>query len=351
MKKAVKIMIFVALGLLVVGTAMAFVSVAAAGFNMKNIIPYTDAEYKEFDITEDYSDIDLEIEWDSVEICKSGDGNTHFTCYLTEGEDYDVKVEEDTLKIKSIDKSASFNTIFSFNLAEDHAKLYLPKEEYDNLCADVESGSFMCSENLTFSDADIDCGSGSLKLSEMTFEDLSAKISSGSSKLENINADSIDLNNGSGSAELNSVKAGTIKAKSSSGSVKANNVEAKSAELKAGSGSVTTENVTCEEDLRIQSSSGSLHMTETVAGNKLEGKTGSGSIHLDACDGADINLQTGSGSIKGTVKTSKMFSASSGAGSVKVPEDDDNGGKCVLHSGSGSINVSLVGEEMSETAE
>ena len=61
-----------------------------------------------------------------------------------------------------------------------------------------------------------------------------------------------------------------------------------------------------------------------------------------------MNLQASSGSIKGTVKTVKMFNGTSGSGSVKVPDDDPNGGKCVLHTGSGSIKISIDGMEETE---
>lgn len=351
MKKAVLITILIAIGLIVAGGAMSFVSLAAAGFDIKNLfnISVSGADLNTVDITEDYTDLELKIDSDSIEIFKSSDENTHFTYYATDVHDYDVKVEENTLKIESLDKSASIKDIFVFHFQSEGSKLYLPKEEYDNFTAEVGSGSFSSKEEFKFDDVELDVGSGSIKLAKMTAKDLNAKTASGSVHADSCNGTEMSLTSGSGSVELNDITSdGKVQVKSSSGSVKAYNVTAKTVELKAGSGSVTTENVTCEEDFQVQSSSGSLNFTNTVSGNKFEGKSGSGSIHLDSCDGADMNLQASSGSIKGTVKTVKMFNGTSGSGSVKVPDDDPNGGKCVLHTGSGSIKISIDGMEETE---
>ena len=353
MKKAVKITSFIAIGLILFGGCMVFVSLAASGFNIKNLFYVSDAEQKVYDVTEDYTDINLDIDSDTIELGRSADENTHFICYVTATGDYDVSVTDNTLNIKSIDKKASIKDVIIFNFKEEHAKLYLPKDTYDTLVCKLDSGSFINNETFTFSDADFAIESGSLKLAQMTVEDLQGKVSSGSTTLQNLNVKSISLDNGSGSITLTDVTAtDKIQAKSSSGSVNATNVTAKSAELKAGSGSVKTSNVTCEEGFQVKSSSGSLKLEKTVSGGSFEGKTGSGSIHIAGCDGADMDLQTGSGSIKGTVKTVKMFNATSNSGSVKVPGDDANGGKCVLHTGSGSIKVAIEGtEEASELVE
>ena len=118
MKKAVLITILIAIGLIVAGGAMSFVSLAAAGFDIKNLfnISVSGADLNTVDITEDYTDLELKIDSDSIEIFKSSDENTHFTYYATDVHDYDVKVEENTLKIESLDKSASIKDIFVFHI-------------------------------------------------------------------------------------------------------------------------------------------------------------------------------------------------------------------------------------------
>ena len=58
-----------------------------------------------------------------------------------------------------------------------------------------------------------------------------------------------------------------------------------------------------------------------------------------------MELQAGSGSVKGTIKTGKIFEATAGSGTVSVPANDENGGKCVIHTGSGDIRIEIASGE------
>ena len=320
MKKGVKIVIFVAIGMVVLGMGMAFVAMASGGFDMKKLASTKNYMLKTYDVADTFENINLDIDSESVKVVESYDDNTHFECYESSSDRYDVKVDGDTLKVKSIRKPG-ITEWFSFGVTEP-AKLYLPKEEYE--------------------DFTVKLGSGSIRLGNLQADDIVANTNSGSIKADQITAKSADLHSGSGSVKCSNCEIQTqLKAASNSGSITTEKITCSALDLKSGSGSINATNVECDTDFTADTSSGSVNMDNVVSKNTYKAKAGSGSVKINSCDGADMDLQSGSGSIKGTVKTPKMFNATSGSGSVKVPDDDANGGKLVAHTGSGSVNIEL----------
>ena len=317
MKKGVKIVIFVAIGMVVLGMGMSFVAMASGGFDMKKLASTKNYMLKTYDVTDAFENINLDIDSESVKVVESYDDNTHFECYESSTDRYDVKVDGDTLKVKSIRKPG-ITEWFSFGVTEP-AKLYLPKEDYEDFTAKLGSGSFEMETKLALEDVEIKVGSGSIRLGNLQADDIVANTNSGSIKADQI----------------------TAKSASNSGSITAEEITCSSLNLKSGSGSINATNVECDTDFTADTSSGSVNMDNVVSKNTYKAKAGSGSVKINSCDGADMDLQSGSGSIKGTVKTPKMFNATSGSGSVKVPDDDANGGKLVAHTGSGSVNIEL----------
>ena len=340
MKKGVKIVIFVAIGMVVLGMGMAFVAMASGGFDMKKLASTKNYMLKTYDVADTFVNINLDIDSESVKVVESYDDNTHFECYESSSDRYDVKVDGDTLKVKSIRKPG-ITEWFSFGVTEP-AKLYLPKEEYEDFTAKLGSGSFEMETKLALEDVDIKVGSGSIRLGNLQADDIVANTNSGSIKADQITAKSADLHSGSGSVKCSNCEIQTqLKASSNSGSITAEEITCSALDLKSGSGSINATNVECDTDFTADTSSGSVNMDNVVSKNTYKAKAGSGSVKINSCDGADMDLQSGSGSIKGTVKSPKMFNATSGSGSVKVPDDDANGGKLVAHTGSGSVNIEL----------
>ncbi len=367
MKKAVLITILIAIGMILAGGAMVFVSMAATGFNIKNLAQTEEYEEKKFDITEDFTNINLDMDSKGLEILKSSDENTHLIVYEKEHEHFEVNVNDDTLEVvfKEDENVSWIDSLVILDIQTENNKLYLPKDTYDNVVAKVESGSLTSEIAITFGDTDITLGSGELNLANTTLQDLDITVGSGNIIMNTINAKDVNAKSNSGRIEIATITsksltadAGSgsikimgadveesIKAKSSSGSVHCDDAKCREASLKSGSGSVNTMNVTCEGNFEGNTSSGSVNLFETVSGGDLKAKTGSGSIHLDSCDGANMELQTSSGSIKGTIKSGKIFETKTGAGSISVPSNDLNGGQCNVRTGSGSIKLELVTEE------
>jgi len=342
MKKAIKITLLIAVGMVVVGMGMVFVSLASTGFHPEEWLNTREYVEKKYDITEEFTGMDLKISSADLILCKSDDEDAHFVCYETDKEYYEVGVEAGVLKIEQKDNYTWKDNIM-ISISNQPNKLYLPEEEYEDLTVNVGSGDFEAKSELTLDDVEVKVGSGDVDIANLTMKNLSARASSGSIVIEKTDAKSATLETGSGQITVNGMNVKeTISAKCSSGSLHFDDINCNSANLKSSSGSVTANNFKCAEDFEGHLSSGSFKMANVVADGAFKVKTGSGSIKLDSCDGGSMDLQASSGSIKGSVKSVKKFNATAGSGDIKVPQDDPNGGECILHTGSGDIEISYA---------
>lgn len=372
MKKAGLITSLVAIGLILVGGAMVFVSLAATGFNIMNLVKTVDYEEESVFIAEDFSNLNLDMGSHSIELLKSEDDKARFIYYVSENEEFDVAVENDTLGIKSIDKADANwrKNLFVLDLNDHACKLYLPKDVYKNVKAEIGSGDLKSDLAVTFSEVNIHIGSGDVDLSNAQTEDLNIKTGSGDLMLGKLDAGNITLHSSSGDVILHtvtahsaSVEAGSgeisvngaeieegLATKSSSGGIEYIGVKCGNADLRTGSGGIYAMAVSCDGDFEGQTSSGRINLEEVVSGGDLKARTGSGNIDLSLCDGANMDLKTSSGGVKGTVKSGKVFAATATSGSVKVPANDREGGDCIIHTGSGSIKIEIATELPEESA-
>ena len=345
MKKAIKITMIIAVGMIVTGLGMAFVSLASTGFQPQKWLNTREYEEKTYDVAEDFSDMSLNIGSQGVMLCKSDDDETHFVCYETDKEYFDVKVENETLMIEQVE-NYSWRNNFMVSINLQPCRLYLPKEEYDDLKVDVGSGDFEAKTALTLSNVDIKLGSGDVSLQNLKMKDLTAKSGSGNVEIADTYAKSAILKTGSGAIRIrNTDIKEALSGECSSGSLTLDTLKCDRASIYSGSGSVTANDVLCENGLEGSVGSGSFKLQEVVSKGDFVLKSGSGSIKFESCDGKNMNLKTSSGSIRGSIKSGKVFDATSGSGDVEVPQNDRKGGECILHTGSGDITITYADEK------
>ncbi|MBR6897414.1 MAG: DUF4097 family beta strand repeat protein [Lachnospiraceae bacterium] len=282
MKKANVVLITVAVFMVIAGMAMVFVSFARNGFDFKKVANTAKYEYKKFTFTDDIKSLDLSIAGNSLRVVRSTDGNTYFECYVNDKNYYEASVKNGKLEVEEKNDYKWWELIKIGFDGNEGCVLSLPADKYETLKADIGSGRFECTADITFDSVDVATGSGSIFIDGVSSKDISVAT-------------------GSGSISLNNMDAGKIYAKTGSGSIK---------------------------------------LVNTVTEDKLTAKTGSGSIKLESVDGGELELSTGSGSISGSLKTAKKFVTSTGSGSVSVPENGD-GGVCKADTGSGSIKLTV----------
>lgn len=149
-------------------------------------------------------------------------------------------------------------------------------------------------------------------------------------------ASELRLDTGSGSVDASDIK-GALHVDTGSGSVTVSGIEG-DLSVDTGSGSVSVRNVTGETAL-IDTGSGSVR-GGGVRASSLKVDTGSGSIDLDEVSVPDVVLDTGSGSVEIVLLSDVVrLDVDTGSGGVTIHAPADLGAQVELETGSGSFDL------------
>ena len=303
MRTEKKIAIIVSVVLVLFGAVMAASAFRSAASEVKNSYKDEDYQEKKIEIAEAFDDMEIKLLDRDLEILRSNDSKAYFECRESKKAKFEAYVSGGTLKIEEELENDILNidSLFVSGINFD-AKLYLPKDEYNNLVVSLGSGDLSIKEDFSFRDLEATVGSGDIQLSKIKPEE--------------------------------------VKVKTGSGKIAIYNSKAKSVQLKSGSGDISAEDLTCERTFAAEVSSGDVSLSDVTASQSFDVHTGSGDITLKSCDSMSMNFKTGSGSVTGSVKSAKSFDAKSSSGDVIVPASG-NGGNCVIRTGSGDIDITV----------
>ena len=129
-----------------------------------------------------------------------------------------------------------------------------------------------------------------------------------------------------------------LEIRTSSGKLTVKNIEAKKANVQSSSGTIDVSNVNVESDLKITSSSGSINVLNSGA-NTLYATTSSGSISLNQLNTMNTNITSSSGRVQAESVNGDM-TATTSSGAVTI-ESDQVTGDMVVATSSGRVNVSF----------
>ena len=311
---------------------------------------------------------------------------------------YSTKVEDGVLKIKLEDNRRWFQKVFSFG---DGSKLtvYLPAGEYSSLTIKQSTGNIDIPADYKFGSADIDLSTGGTKFCASVVGDLKIHATTGDITLENVSCGSLDtkvstgktsyanvvvtgdaqLNASTGDMFLNNVSFGNLSSVADTGALTATGLNGVgSLSIERNTGDVSLSNVNCGNKLAVQTSTGKIDasnvscgdMTVAVSSGKVAltevscasltttGNTGdiemisliasgkidinrtTGDVDFSGCDAEEIYVTTGTGSVKGTLLTNKIFQVRTNTGKIDVPESWE-GGKCKITTTTGSVKISI----------
>ena len=233
-----KITIFVAIGLVILGSFMASFAVTAAGGDFSKIVKTEEYEEKVFDITEDFEDIKVELLSHDLMVLPSEDGDTHFICHEFKNNKYTVDVRGTELVITE-KESFDWKDHIMVNYPHTDEILYLPKDSYRDFEATFGSGDMNIQDKFSFAELKGNVGSGDVELNNIfAKEKLTVKTGSGKINLSSCDAASMDLKSGSGDIDFNSCDGINIVISTGSGDVTGSFRTAKTFDANSGSGDV-----------------------------------------------------------------------------------------------------------------
>lgn len=288
--KKTAIAILIAVLVVAIGGALVFAGLSAVHHDFKRL-DRTEYSKSTYELSEPFREMDIRGYTADVDIV-AGEGDTRkVTVFESDWEKYTVQVQDGRLIIRPVDQEKSRWFLFGFRFKGPRITLTLPKAEYASLQVELNTG------DLSIRDLDIE------------------------TVLVNLNT---------GRAEISSLKLKSIVAHSDTGRLLLSDLSPVTAELSVNTGDLVLKNVICSGELRCESTTGDIRLTDV--------------------DALSLYLEATTGNITGTIRTPKAFSASASTGKVSVPAgtvSEPNGafgGPCEAETSTGDIRLSISGE-------
>ena len=356
----------------------------------------------EKDIIEAFGAIRIDIDGASndanVTILPAANGITRVEGALRRGRTLTCEVVDGVLTVKVEDTRPRWMRLFS---RRSSLTVYLGGSAYGNLSVDGGTGDVTVGEGLAFGDIAIDASTGDVSLSTVTANALTVDLSTGDVALSDVNvlgdvkitqstgeiavngltAETIEIKGSTGKMDLTDVTAlgavslvrstgdpavhrmavgsltaetdtgdvsvtdliatGAVSVTTSTGDSKYLGLSAASLSVSADTGIVSVAGAAVTADASIKTSTGDITLAEATFGGTVTVRASTGKVTLDRADAAELDIETSTGSVKGTLRSEKVFIVRSSSGRVNAPETT-SGGKCKVVTSTGSIDLSIA---------
>lgn len=311
-------------------------------------------------ITDDFTNIDIDILSADLEFCPSPDG----TCYY-KAETYDnmfctAEVENGTLKLGQDDNRLWYQHIGIY-WEKTSLALYLPKDAYDQLTISGDTSDVTIPNLFTFENAQITtdtgdmilnchvtkqmnlaCATGNITARDVAPETINAATSTGNVKMERITCSTLSVSTDTGNCHLeNTQVTQTLSLASATGSKYLTGVSCGSLEMKATTGDNNLTNVTISGNIQLESNTGDWELKNVIASGDAKLESDTGDWELRGFDAANITIDTDTGDVEGTLLTDKIFFVDSDTGRIDVPRTA-TGGTCEITTDTGDIEIEIV---------
>lgn len=295
-------------------------------------------EKKTVEVTESFHSLRVKEFSADVQLLPSEDGG----CRVVYGEDEysrcEVSVENGVLTVERVAENSSRTGFIVFEETLPVC-VYLPAGSYKELSVSCTSGDVISSGDFSWDAANVETGSGSIRLEDLSAKELHLKSTSGDIKLEELSADALSAESGSGDIKLRGCSASSVTLQSTSGRQKADSLICSGdGSFHAGSGDIELEDSSFRA-LRVSATSGDVSLQQTSCSAETAVETGSGNIRLHKAAAESFDVHTTSGSVKGSVRGSVDFIVESTSGSVRTRGGVRGGAECRVKTGSGDVDL------------
>lgn len=290
-----KKIIIAALILILVGTIITTVTMCRNNWNVPGSVD-SNKVTQTYEISENFDSIYMKVETADVSFVPSN--NSRCTIVISDNENttYNVGVKNRTLCIEKLKQSG-----FYVEFGSPTVIVYLPRTEYKDLNAIGSTGNIDIPSTFSFNRIDVEMTTGDISCSASASESISLRVSTGEIDLSSTSAKDIYLHVSTGKIEAKDVNCSTFSSDGSTGRI----------EL---------------EDVLV---SGLMRIVRST-----------GDVWLDKCDAGEIEIETNTGDISGSLRSEKIFIVRSDTGRIEVPETL-TGGKCKIISDTGNIDITI----------
>ena len=326
-------LIVLATSLMILGVLVFGLSACSGGFGKGKY------ETNTYELSEDFNDISVNTDIADIVFLPSDDGKCKVVCYETKLLQHSAEIQNGTLNITVTDNRKWYNFI-SIGIGTPKITVYLPKAEYSSLKIEEDTG-----------DVDIP--------SDFSFGGIDISLSTGDVKCNASSAGNIKISSSTGDIQCNVATANDVKISASTGDVSVGNISSSSLDISVSTGKVTVSDAVCEGNVEISVSTGKSYLTnvrcknlisdgntgditlaDVIASEKFNIERSTGDVKFEASDAAEILVKTDTGSVKGSLLSSKIFIIDTDTGKKDVPESL-TGGKCKITTDTGDIKITV----------
>ena len=314
-----KSFLIVTISFVLFGLILGVVGLMLMKFDFSSLTTEKEIE-KMYEIEEKFESVSIDAKTAKVNILVSDDDKCRVEIKEKENLSYTVAVENGTFVIKYSDTRRWYNYIGIIQNS-NVIDLYMPAGVYKALNIGVDTGDVKVEDGFEFDVASIDGDTSDIEFYSNVKSKFECETDTGDIKISGVDASIINLETDTGNINIANVNAENIK-------------------LDGDTSKLKLQNINCK-NIEIESDTGKVNLIGVIAENSMKIKVATCDVYLDACDAADINIQTGTGDVEGTLLTNKVFVTNAGTGKINVPESYE-GGKCNIKTGTGDIKISIV---------
>ena len=279
-------------------------------------------ETRTIQIEEAFRDISVMTNTADISFLPSEDGRCKAVFQDSKKEWHSASVEDGTLSIIA-NLSRNPKDLMEFLLGSGSPKvtLYLPEKEYNTLFIEEDTGDIAIPKDFSFEKIEIKVTTGDVSCNASSKGAVSIATSTGDISVEGSSAKAYALAVSTGKIRMDSIAAEEdVSIAVSTGRIELNGISAGNFLSGGGTGKALLENVICREKISIERSTGD--------------------VTLKDCDAAELEIETGTGDVEGTLLSEKVFVVKTNTGKIQVPETV-TGGKCKITTTTGDIRITV----------
>lgn len=320
MSKAVKIWLIVALALVVLGVILFAGAMIESGWDFKKLgtVAYTTNTYE---VDGGFKNISIDVETTKIAFAPADNGRCKIVFFEDEKVRHSASVQNSTLVIDTVDTRKWYEH-FSFSFSQPQMTIYLPRNEYDSLFIETDTGDIAIPKDFSFDMIKIDGDTSDVDCFAFASHGIEIKLSTGDIRLEEIATEQLKLTTDTGRIQINTVDVGA-------------NIR-----IETDTGKVELTDTSCN-DLYAESDTGSITLKHVIGAGSFTIESDTGDITFDHSDAAEIFVKTDTGDVTGTLLSDKVFLTETSTGRISVPKTI-TGGKCELKTSTGDIKIEII---------
>lgn len=305
--------------LIVVGVLLFGAAMAIQHFDFRKLNTW-EGETRVCFIQEDFTDVRIRLDTQALELIPSEDGECR-VIFTVDKKANPVAVASGGVLVIQVKDERKWYERIGISVGEEKVTLCLPKERYESLTVETDTGSVRVPGSFSFREGQITGDTGSVRWEAPC-------------------ADRLEIALHTGAVRVEASETGDLRLRTTTGSILARGMEAKAVHVEADTGDVVLEDLRCAS-LEGKTDTGELTLRRTVADAAFDLHTDTGDVRLDDCDAAELTIRTNTGDVTGTLRTAKVFFTKTNTGDVDVPRSAA-GGPCDITTDTGDIRIDLA---------